>query len=223
MILRGDEWLHFVEQTGSAGVNWAQEYRKYSPALEKARMSILLLRRGQLREGEELMWATSSEIDAYPVISSSIKNVLDRYRYGLEAYYFYHCKNYTKAREALSLAHIAVACAVSTSDCLTLLAVDCQEFCLHEARIARNQRRWAEMHYKITSARAMMEGSLPLCIAGDDRSIWWSDVEAFLAKYPAQINDHQHVASTISNKVEREKAFNGFVKQMITMHAVNVR
>lgn len=183
--------------------------------MELGNRTLQLLREGKLEDGERALQEFTAEVEKVSCKPDSVRAVLDRYRHGIEGYYFYVRKEFAPAHQSMRLAHDAVARALSTSDCLLMLAVHCQEFCMHQARIARNQHRWPEMQARIAEARAMMWDRLPLCETENGKKIWWSNLQPFFDALAPLTNEEFRVANTLLDPQERERLFDKFVRGML--------
>lgn len=183
--------------------------------MELGNRTLQLLREGKLEDGERALQEFTAEVEKVSCKPDSVRAVLDRYRHGIEGYYFYVRKEFAPAHQSMRLAHDAVARALSTSDCLLMLAVHCQEFCMHQARIARNQHRWPEMQARIAEARAMMWDRLPLCETENGKKIRWSNLQPFFDALAPLTNEEFRVANTLLDPQERERLFDKFVRGML--------
>jgi hypothetical protein len=159
ILMKAYDWMHFAERTGDAGKKWVQDYRTHTPKLEIGKTALHFMRDGRMKEGERCLAEFRVEVERVCTEPISIRAVLDRHRYGIEGYYFYCLRDFSKANQAMCLAHAAV----------------------HQARIARNQGRWREMQSYIAQARAMMCDRLPLCRTDDGREILWSNIGEFFS------------------------------------------
>jgi hypothetical protein len=209
------DWLHFVERSGPEGRGWAEQYRRHAAKMEIGKRALEHLRGGRAEQGGELVREFVGQVEGVCGEPASLRAVLDRFRHGIEGYYFYCRGDYDGAEQSMRLAHDAVARAIGEADWLLLLGVHCQEFRLHLARIARNRRRWPEMQSCISQARAMMYDRIPLCETDDGRKIWWSDFEPFFAALSPLTDEEAGVANSLLNPQERERAFDQFVRSML--------
>jgi hypothetical protein len=213
-------WLHFAERSCPEGREWAEGYWRHFDKLELGTRALTQLRGGHMDQGDVLLREFISQIEGVPAAEpASLRAVLDRFRHGIEGYYFYCKREYAPAQQSMRLAHDAVARALSTADWLLLLAVHCQEFCMHQARIARNEHRWPAMQARISQARAMMSDRLPLCETEDGKKIWWSSFQPFFDAL-APLNDEEiRYARTLMDPQERERLFDQFVRSMLRSSA----
>jgi hypothetical protein len=215
MILQSGDWLRFAGLSGPEGQEWAEEYRRYSAKVELGNRGLQHMREGDLQRGGEFLREFIGQVESVSDGPASLRAVLDRFRHGIEGYYFYRRGEYASAEQSMRLAHDAIARALSSADWLLLLAVDCQEFCLHRARIARNQHRLPQMQAYIAQARAMMHDRLPLCETEGGKKIWWSGFQPFFAALPPLTDEETRVANTLLNPQVRERLFDQFVRSML--------
>lgn len=208
-------WLHFAERSGREGRDWAEEYRRHATKLDLSTRALKHMREGQMDEGGKLLKEFISQVESVSGEPASLRAVLDRFRHGIEGYYFYCRGEFEGAEQSMRLAHDAVSRALNGAGWLLLLAVHCQEFCLHRARIARNRRRWPEMQTCISQARAMMCDGLPLCETEAGGKIWWSSFQPFFDALLPLTDEEAHVANTLLNHQERERLFDQFVRGML--------
>ena len=111
-------------------------------------------------------------------------------------------------------AHEAVVGAVSSAGFLLLLAVHCQEFCLHQARIARNQGRWSDMHEHVHLARAMMLDRTPLCELRDGRPVFFSTLSDFLRSLEPLSPEEWEAVVELVEEDRRVPLFDNFVRRL---------
>ncbi len=209
------EWLYYAERSGSEGREWAEQYRRHSAIAKLGERALRSMRENHLEEGEQLLREFIDGVEGVRGEPASVRAVLDRYRHGIEAYYFYCRKEFGLAEQSMRSAHDAVARALNKANWLLLLATHCQEFCLHQARIARNQHQWPRMQVCIAQARAMMSDRIPLCETEDGKKIWWSSLPVFFDALAPLTEAEARFANTLINPQERERLFDQFVRGML--------
>lgn len=209
------DWLHFAARSGREGREWAEGYRHHAGKLELGHRALTNMRRGDLERGRTLLQEFVGQVEEVSGESASVRAVLDRYRHGIEGYYFYCRGEFDAAERAMRLAHDAVARALGRANWLLVLAVHCQEFCMHRARIARNRQRWPEMQGCISQARAMMSDRLPLCETEGGGKIWWSALRPFFNTLAPLTDEEARAADPLLNPPERERLFDQFVRGML--------
>jgi hypothetical protein len=216
------DWLHFAERTGEAGRAWAEAYRLHLPEVALSDRALVLMRGGEVEQGGMLLKELADQMAATREDQASIRAVLDRWYYGVAGYHFYCLGDFYQAQEAMQLAHAAVKRAISDADWLAMLAVHCQEFCLHQARIARNQRHWPEMLACVDRAHEMILDRVPLCEKEDGEKIWFSSFRQFFARIEPLSTEESRIASKILDQDERALLFDQFVRRMFRFQEVGI-
>jgi hypothetical protein len=178
--------------------------------------ALALLRRRRLTEGHEKLRQMEDLLGSLAACLS-IRRVLQRWYFGVLAYYQYATDNFAAAGESLRRAEEAVTEALSIERILLPLANHCQEFRLHHVRIARNQRRWQEMRHHIEVALAMAEERLPLCILADGARIGFSEIVAFYDSVPDFTDEEREVLSGLLDPVVRRRVFHRFVAEIYAL------
>jgi hypothetical protein len=209
------EWLYYAERSGREGRAWAVEYRRHSDTAKLGERALKSMRENQMEQAGQLLREFIDGVERVDGEPHSVRAVLDRYRHGIEAYYFYCRKEFALAEQSMRSAHGAVARALDKSEWLLLLSTHCQEFCLHQARIARNQQQWPKMQACIAQARAMMSGRIPLCETEAGKKIWWSSLPVFFDALAPLTEEEARFANTLINPQERERLFDQFVRGML--------
>ena len=82
------DWLHFAERSGREGREWAEEYRCHLAKLELGNRALQYMREGHLEQGGDLLREFSGQVEGVCGEPASLRAVLDRYRHGVEGYYF---------------------------------------------------------------------------------------------------------------------------------------
>lgn len=216
------DWLHFAERTGSAGQDWAAAYRRHLPAVALSDRALALMRKGEIEEGGRVLREFGHHLSAMRGEQDSVSAVLYRWHHGVAGYYFYSVGNFQQARESMNQAHDAVKSAISSADWLIMLAVHCQEFCLHQARIARNQRRWPEMNTFVAQAQGMMLDHVPLCEKINGQKIYFSTFRSFFAQIGDMTTEESSVAAKIVDQEERSRLFDQFVRRMLRFQEIGI-
>jgi hypothetical protein len=209
------EWSHFVARSGAEGSDWVREYGRPDIAalVTAADESLLLLRTRRFAAGRDRLAVMADGLtDGGNAIDPSIASVLERWYYGALAYAQYCVDDFASAEESLGRAHAAVAAAIGRAPFLMPLANHCQEFRLHAARIARNRRRWAEMHEHVAAALGMMEDREPLCVLGDGTEVRFAELVRFYLALPGlSPEEHESLAGQVDPGV-RLRLFHRFVQ-----------
>jgi hypothetical protein len=215
------DWLHFAERSGEGGKAWATAYRSHSEKLVLHDRALHLLREGQIEEGRQFLGLFSVSLRSLDP-QSSVYAVMERWYHGVAGYYHYCVGEFGQAKESMNRAQQAVVRAISHAEWLVMLAIHCQEFCLHQARIARNERDWPEMNACVERARAMILDQLPLCEREDGKRIWFSSLRDFFAAMEPLNRDELHVVRQLVEPGERMRLFDQFVRQMLRFKEVGI-
>lgn len=175
-------WYHFIPASSPAGNAWYRAYRESGceALAQKIDVSVSLMRQRKLAAGWSLLDECRVALDA-PEVQRYPRHVLgvaEEAYFGALAYHRYHHGEYAAARDALNAAAERIVEVVTEAPFLTTFTVKCYDFCLHRARVARGERRWAEMWRCIEAGREMVTGRRPLC---DTRrgAIFIGETEAF--------------------------------------------
>jgi len=210
------DWLHFAGRANAAGRDWTRMYGRYAAGVEFSNQALELMRRGRLEEGVAKLKQFACSLDALGGdVSSSVRAVMNRWYYGVAAYHSYCLGDLAEADRSMCLAHEAIVEALSEADFLMLLSVHCQEFCLHQARIARNARNWTKLNDYLERARAMTEDRLPLCETRSGQRIYFSTISEFLRSVGPLSAAEKETVRGIVEEDERKKLFENFVRRLM--------
>lgn len=208
------DWLHFARRSGDEGSAWAAQYARLADTVELSRQALVHMQQRRLPEGCARLREYAGALEAMGEATPSLRCVLDRWYHGVAAYYFYCLEDFDRARREMELAHQAVVGAISEAGFLLMLSVHCQEFCLHQARIARNQRRWAEMRGCVERAGAMIVDGVPLCERRAGPPVFFSTLARFLrALEPLSAGERAAIRGLVEED-ERRRLFDRFVRAL---------
>lgn len=209
-------WLLFAERVGHEGAAWTAAFQKYAPVMRVGNRGLKFMRLRQVEEGYNLLQQAKDMMDSHEEIPASMLSVLNRYYYGILAYYSYCIEDFDLASHQLTLAEEWVVRAVSEAKCLLLLSFDCQEFCLHQARIAYKQGRWDEMHGWFGRARAMALNEEPLCKTRNGESIFFSSFDGFLDSLRPLTAEEEDLALDFTDLGRRIQFFDNFTQRFMS-------
>lgn len=209
----GGSWQDLVWLSGDEGREWLRLYRQPDLlALEQLGSDALqALRLGQLAEGRRLLAELEAGLAAQAELPASIRHVHDRWYYGVLAYYEYAAGRPREAERCLEAAYAAVCATIGEAPFLILLANHCQEFRLHQARIARSRHSWPEVKRYVLEAERMIGGAAPLCVLADGREIRLADMQAFCEALPRPADTPPYLAELFDLDRHR-RMFQGFVE-----------
>lgn len=203
-------WYHFVGRAGPEGHAWIRRYVSTGLA-DMNNEAVTMLRRKRIDEGRAVLERLKDGMDALRTDDPSIGAVLDRWYYGVLGYYFYCVARFDDAHAAMAQAQESVARAVESRRFLFPLVVDCYEFRLHRARIARNERRWNEMWDHIAAGRSMMAGRMPFCVLSSGAPFGIEDVKACYHELGLTDDEREGVRHLIDDPY-RARAFEAAVE-----------
>jgi hypothetical protein len=174
-------WYYFIPRSGPDGRAW------YARFLAGQGMETCLALEGALELAKRKRWEESTRLLAgierdlrarRERFEPALRLVLKRHSLGVQAYLRYGQGHYPQAVRLLAAASAAALQAIERAPFLLTLASSEYEFCLHRARIARNQRRWAEMKTFLDLGRAMVRTEAPLCRLPGGREVFLADLDA---------------------------------------------
>jgi hypothetical protein len=212
------DWGHFVERSGSEGRQWMEAYRRpeYREPARWAHQVVLLLRERRFREGTELLSRLEALLPALEG-SPSLFAVMGRWYHGALAYYQYCLDDFQAAEVSLLRAAHAVRLAIQLEPFLVPLANHCHEFRLHQARIARNQRRWPAMREHVGAVRAMMRDREPLCTLEDGTPIFFATLGTFYDSIPDLNEGEKAVVAAQLDESTRLRHLESFLHGLYTI------
>lgn len=216
-IADSSSWLSCVASSGDAGRSWAEEYQRPEHAeLEQMSLrSLSALRLGQLSDGKEILDRLADRLRRIETMRPSIRHVHHRWYYGVLAFHEYCVSKLEAADRALQRAHREICAAIEEEPFLVLLANHCQEFRLHQARIARSRLRWHEVRKYVEEAWHMTEGRLPLCVLSDGTPIYLSHMKRFYDSLPVDGRD-QSLSELFDETIYRG-LFERFVQRLYVL------
>lgn len=207
------DWMHFAARSGEQGCAWSATYRRYEPLEAMSIEALAMLRRGELESGETCLERLREDLAACGA-PASVRAVLDRWYHGVAGFLHYRRGDFEAADESMFAAHEAVSAAVGHHRFLLLLANHCHEFCLHRARIARNQRRWRRMEEHVELARGMMADRLPLCRLADGTPVFFATLADYFGSLPWSEAERAWLADFLDADA-RLRLFERFVGRML--------
>ncbi len=141
----------------------------------------------------------------------AVRHVHQRWYQECWPIYEYSAGRPEAAEACLEAAYAAVCRAIEQDFFLVLLANHCQEFRLHQARIARSRNHRPDVARYIGEAARMIEGKAPLCELADGRAIHLGDMEAFCASLPRPAGSPPYLAD-LFDRAEHRRLFESFVQ-----------
>lgn len=211
-------WLHFVGRSGEEGRRWATAFRRpeHVEILRAAAGSLARLHQRDIATGRDLLLRMEEGLQGLDGIPASVRLALEAVHHPLRAYYHYAVGELDAAGEHLDRADEAVAAAVGEERVLLPLTHHASELRLHRARIARNRRRWEEMHRYIMETREMMEESRPLYVLADGTPVTLGTLQAFHAAIPSLTDSERAFLRGLFDRELRLRLFERFVARIYT-------
>jgi hypothetical protein len=211
------DWVHFASRTGEAGRAWVAEYRGLLPCVRIGDRGVELLHRHRYAEGRATLDEFARAIDALGPIPSSMRSVMDRWYHGAIGYYFYSVGEFDRAVLSMQIADQAVVDAISETGFLTPMAIDCLEFCLHQARISRNRRDWPGLRAHLDRARAIALDREPLCRTREGHAISFSTLAEFYRSLEPLTPEEWDSARPWVDPEVRVALFDKFVRRLLRL------
>lgn len=172
-----DILIEFIERTGDAGLAWVGEYKRHCHILRLINSAMPLLRSHKIEEAGNILQKAGGALEAVD-IPNSVRVVLDQSYYKTLGLYHYRAGDFASASESMKWAHRAVAMAAEEYEFLIPFALQCPDLCINQARVARNQRKWEEMHSHISRVQAMLADRMPLCEAPHGPAVFYSTLRS---------------------------------------------
>jgi hypothetical protein len=187
------DFNHFVALSGEEGRKWVEEYQqpRCQQVVLATKQALVELRTWDVASGRALLDGARSALGSTCEASPSVMFVLQRWYYGVLAFFQYCIEDFGAAGESLSRAQEAITSAIGSRRFLLPLANHCYEFRLHHARIARNRQRWSEMWSHVEQARGMADGRLPLCSLADGTPVALSTLAAYYCSLEAALSEEE--------------------------------
>jgi hypothetical protein len=189
-------WLRYAGMSSPRGARWAEEYAELLPIQKTCQDAVDVLRRRGLDEGGELLRRAHDDLSARGACTPSVRAVADRWYFGAVAFCHYARREYDEAEHYMDRAHEVVVDALEEPFLLPL-AMDCYEFEMHRARIARERPHWPALRRHAGTAAAMRDGSLPLCTLRNGTVVGLGDVQAFFRALPGLTDDDRQLLRVI--------------------------
>jgi hypothetical protein len=168
-----DLFLEFIAHTGESGSAWVQQYQRYCHILRLINGAMSPLRSQQLKAADQILQRAARAMEDAD-IPDSIRAVLEQGFHKVSGLCYYRKGDLANASQEMRLAHCAVARAIEIGEFLIPFALQCPDLCLNQARVARNQRNWDEMHTHIGRMHAMLADKIPLCERSRGPGVYYS-------------------------------------------------
>lgn len=186
LISLTDHDYGFLKHCGHEACEWLAEFREEGTLeiLNRTVTALEALKRYDVKTGCELLTTAEGDIQRRATRFSSIGHLLERYRVSARAYLHYLNGDLEGARKDLLQAHDEVRIIIGLNDFLLPMAIQCVDFVIQRARVARRERQWKEAERQIRSVHEIFLGLCPLCVLDSGREIGLPDIRAFFAALP---------------------------------------
>lgn len=201
------------EHCGEEARLWLAELRQEGTLeiLNRIATALAALKRFDARTGAGLLDSAETDIRARRGRSTrfpSIDHLLERYRVSTRAYLSYLEGDLVRARAELARAHEEVRTILGLDGFLLPLAIQCADFVIQGARVARRENRWREAGQHIQAIHEIFSGVRPLCVLGSGQAVGLPDIREFFAALPLDeeqraqahrfVGDHIPVADRVT-------------------------
>jgi hypothetical protein len=194
LISLTDHDYGFLRHCGSEACHWLAELREAGTLEIMNRTSTALeaLKRYDVKTGFELLAAVEGDIRARAAGFPSINHLLERYRVSARAYWYYLNGDLENAKRDLLSAHEEVRTLIGLNGFLLPLAIQCADFVIQRARVARRERQWKEAEHHVRTIHEIFSGLRPLCVLDSGRAVGLADIREFFAALPLDKEQRSH-------------------------------
>jgi hypothetical protein len=173
-----NDWAHFIARSCAEGealvkVMSLPENREFLSCQRKA---LMLLRRGNLEDGFELLIDSGGYLD---LISGVLSHILNRHHLPVLAYYCYCKEDFGRAENLLDRALEHTRRAIDGQRFLLPLAESAIEFQTQRVRIAREERKWEEMRRRLDVLEGELRDQIPLFTLDDGTIIKVRELKSY--------------------------------------------
>lgn len=209
-------WYDLVRLTGGEGARWVDEYSRLNPQMAQIMAAVGVLRRGELDTGEAMLAEAWGGVCAAEVADLSILDVAERWYLGALGYAHYCRGQLDHADRLMARGGEALARAIHHRPFLLGIADEAVELVMHRARIARNGRRWGEMHAHIDRAWGMRRGTVPFVVMPDGTAVCLFAVQRWLEDLPLPA-DAQPVRPHLQQDDSARQSTERFVRDVLRL------
>lgn len=203
-------WFYFIPYNGDAGRSWYESFLS-SGGMDMCldlELALELARRKGDDESRGILLHTFHRLRGLRhATPETLALVLKRQYLGVHAYWRYVHGDYLQATRLLHAASAAALGAIDRAPFLAVLASSEYEFCLHHARIARNQRRWEDMRTHLRRGRAMIRSAEPLCFLPSGKPLFLCDLDDLYLALTPQSDLDREALRILTDKALREAEF----------------
>ena len=176
----------YLKYCGEEAGRWLAEFQEPGTLEILNRISLALagLRLYDLKSGFELLDAAERDVRARAFRFPSIFHLVERYRVSTRAYLRYLNGELDGAKLDLSSAHEEIRTLIGLDGFLLPMAIQCADFVIQRARVARRENQWREAERHIRRIHEIFSGLRPLCVLDSGRAIGVSEIREFFSKLP---------------------------------------
>lgn len=181
-----DQDYGFLDHCGREAREWLAELRQEETLRIMSRTATALeaLKRYDVKTGRELLTAVEGDLQARTAGLPSITHLLERYRVSARAYLCYLDGDLEQAKADLLQAHEEVRTIIGLHEFLLPIAIQCVDFVIQRARVARREKQWQEAAGLIRIVHEIFSGLRPLCVLPSGRAVGLPGLRAFFASLP---------------------------------------
>lgn len=176
----------FLVHCGEEARRWLAELREERTleVLNRVSTALAALKQFDVKTGAELLAGVERDIRARTARFPSINHLLERYRVSTLAYLYYLEGDLERAKADLLRAHDEVRTIIGLNGFLLPMAIQCADFVIQRARVARREKQWKEAERHIRTIHDIFSGLRPLCVLDSGRAIGLPDIREFFAALP---------------------------------------
>ncbi len=206
----------YLRHCGEEARRWLAELRTPGPlgTLNRIANALEDLKLYDLKTAFELLAAAEGEVRALDVRFPSIRHLVERYRVSTRAYLHYLNADLEAAKRDLAGAHEEVRILVGLDGFLLPLAIQCADFIIQCARVARRERQWKEAELHIQAIREIFSCRRPLCVLDSGQAVGIAEIRDFFAALPFDDAERARAQRFLGAHIPVEQRV-GYLEEMI--------
>lgn len=176
----------YLRHCGEEACGWLAEFRRPETlgTLNRVADALAGLKLYDVRTAFDLLGSAEEGLRTLSLRFASIHHLIERYRVSTRAYLHYLNGDLAEARLDLARAHDEVRTLIGLDRFLLPLAIQCADFVIQGARVARREKRWKEAERNIRIIHEIFSGLRPLCVLDSGQAIGISEIREFFAALP---------------------------------------
>jgi hypothetical protein len=173
----------YLGHCGEEACLWLAEFRQPEPLeiLNRIANALAGLKLYDLKTAFEILAAAERDVRALAVGFPSIRHLVERYRVSTRAYLHYLNGDLESAKADLFTAHEEVRAMIGLDGFLLPLAIQCADFVIQRARVARREKQWKEAAQLVQTIREVFSDLRPFCVLDSGREIGLPEIRGFFA------------------------------------------